>query len=381
MSGTRHPEERGKDRQPAVCEYPGCAEAVVQPPRGGPRRRYCSDAHRAAARRLRLRGLLDEVEAAESAGEAPRRPAELAPQRQPVAPSRRLHREHDQGQRGDRWRWQRLAWYGAVAGVIAVVVLAVVTHSTGDLGGTGRGSGRGGSKGHTLSPPTTAPGNGQPQGAGGSGSPSGAGGPGGGAGASQGQGQGAGQSPQNPGSSVQLVAQPKPTPTTTAGSPPTTSAPLAAPVTWTALTGPGCPQDSSKGVSLDAWGSTGGSWTGDGCQGFFRWSRVAGPRYVHTFTWWFDTPLSGGQDCSLSLYIPHPSDTSLAAAPAARYTVASGSGTVGSFTLNQATHRGAWFAAGTFHFPTARVQLTLSNQGTIDGTAVAAAPLRVTCQS
>ncbi len=344
MSGTRHPEERGKDRQPAVCEYPGCAEAVVQPPRGGPRRRYCSDAHRAAARRLRLRGLLDEVEAAESAGEAPRRPAELAPQRQPVAPSRRLHREHDQGQRGDRWRWQRLAWYGAVAGVIAVVVLAVVTHSTGDLGGTGRGSGRGGSKGHTLSPPTTAPGNGQPQGAGGSGSPSGAGGPGGGAGASQGQGQGAGQSPQNPGSSVQLVAQPKPTPTTTAGSPPTTSAPLAAPVTWTALTGPGCPQDSSKGVSLDAWGSTGGSWTGDGCQGFFRWSRVAGPRYVHTFTWWFNTPLSGGQDCSLQLYIPR-------------------------------------FAAGTFHFPTARVQLTLSNQGTIDGTAVAAAPLRVTCQS
>jgi hypothetical protein len=163
------------------------------------------------------------------------------------------------------------------------------------------------------------------------------------------------------------------------GAPPTT-APVVGSATFTALTGPGCPQDSTKGVTLDQWGTGEPSWTGDGCQGFFRWSRVAGPRYVHTFTWWFDTPLRGGQACGLSLYIPNPSDHSLAAAPAARYTVSGSAGTVGGFTLNQSAHNGTWVNVGTFRFPTARVQVTLSNQGTIDGTAVAAAPLRVTCR-
>ncbi len=443
MTGTGSPKDTGNDRQPGVCEYPGCDEAVVQPPTGGPRRRYCSDAHRAAARRLRLRGLLDDAEEARARVEAeadaeaglaltgdggggepgmaegadagararieanlaaavseldelreqfgtllasvrqlgPRRPAELEARREARRTARLETRPRSQRSREWRGRnrsWQRRAWYLAVAGVAAMVVLAIVTRSTGDFGTSGDGGS--GHKGLTLSPPTsggTGPssGNGQPPGAGG-----GAGSPSGGAGtAAGGSGQGQGQ---NPGSSLLLVSQPSTTApaTTTKGAPPTTAAPLAARATFTALTGPGCPQDSGKGVTLDTWGTEDGSWTGDGCQGFFRWSRVAGSRYVHTFTWWFDTPLSGGQDCGLSLYIPRPSDTSLAAAPVARYTVAGASGAVGSFTLNQSTHNGTWVAAGTFHFPTACVQLTLSNQGTIDGTAVAAAPLRITCQ-
>lgn len=272
--------------------------------------------------------------------------------------------------------WQRRAWYAAGVGVAAIVVLALMAHSTGDLGGRGVQGGRGGrsAAGAAEAPPATGAGGSGQAGVGGSGNANPPGGPGPGAG--QGQGQGTGSS--------MLVSQPKPTPTTTGGrggggNPPTSTSPAAGRATFTALTGPGCPQDSSKGVALDQWGTGEPSWTGDGCQGFFRWSRVAGPRYVHTFTWWFNTPLSGGQDCGLFLYIPNPSDHSLAAAPAARYTVAGSAGTIATFTLNQGAHNGTWVDEGTFHFPTAHVQLTLSNQGTIDGTAVAAAPLRINC--
>src|SRR5690348_12586215 len=50
------------------CALPGCTEIVHQPPGGGPRRRYCSDAHRSAAARLRKSG---QMVGEESAGTPP----------------------------------------------------------------------------------------------------------------------------------------------------------------------------------------------------------------------------------------------------------------------------------------------------------------------
>src|SRR5437763_15622389 len=41
------------DDEVTICALPGCEEPVRQPPGGGPRRLYCSDAHRSAAARLR----------------------------------------------------------------------------------------------------------------------------------------------------------------------------------------------------------------------------------------------------------------------------------------------------------------------------------------
>src|SRR2546423_5697210 len=47
---------------PQACALPGCDEIVEQPEDGGPRRLYCSPAHRAAARKMRHAARMDATQ-------------------------------------------------------------------------------------------------------------------------------------------------------------------------------------------------------------------------------------------------------------------------------------------------------------------------------
>jgi hypothetical protein len=63
----------GRHTELQQCALPGCAETIVQPKYGGPRRLYCSHDHRSIARRMR----------------SVARETETVPPRRPVPPQER----------------------------------------------------------------------------------------------------------------------------------------------------------------------------------------------------------------------------------------------------------------------------------------------------
>lgn len=79
------PETFSPQTSPSVCALPGCEVTVIQPARGGRHRLYCSNAHRAEARRRRLAGA-PEPAPADAMGSALDRLAEV---------SEELRRQHE----------------------------------------------------------------------------------------------------------------------------------------------------------------------------------------------------------------------------------------------------------------------------------------------
>lgn len=153
----------------------------------------------------------------------------------------------------------------------------------------------------------------------------------------------------------------------------------AAPRTFTALTGPGCPPSESAGISIDStwYAQSSGGYTGDGCSGMYyaKWVHQPGDATVRTFTWRFHTGLTAKATCKVSVYIPAGDDITVGANPAP-YEVYSGARAVGSFTLDQLDNHGRWLYAGAFPSTGGQFSVQLENVGA--GSVEAAADALIT---
>lgn len=149
-------------------------------------------------------------------------------------------------------------------------------------------------------------------------------------------------------------------------SPPASATHKAAPPTFTALTGPGCPTSSSASIAIDStwYAQSSGGWTQNGCSGMYyaKWVHQPGDATVRTFTWQFHTGLAGKATCKVSVYIPNGDSTTVGANPAP-YEVYSGSQEVGSFGLDQLDNHGSWLYAGAFPSSGGQFSVQLENVG------------------
>jgi hypothetical protein len=71
---------------PQQCALPGCDEIVEQPEDGGPRRLYCSPAHRAAARKMRHAARIDATSPQPAAADVTQPIAQPQKDQQPEQP-------------------------------------------------------------------------------------------------------------------------------------------------------------------------------------------------------------------------------------------------------------------------------------------------------
>lgn len=158
----------------------------------------------------------------------------------------------------------------------------------------------------------------------------------------------------------------------------------AAPTSFAALAGPGCPGGANAGISIDStwYAQSSGGWTGDGCSGMFyaKWVHQPGDATPRTFTWRFNTGLTGSATCKVSVYIPDGDSTTVGANPAP-YQVYSGpsdSQSAGTFSLDQIHNHGQWLYAGAFPATSGRFSIQVTNIG--DGSVeVAADAVQVHC--
>ncbi|MFE3502676.1 hypothetical protein [Kitasatospora sp. NPDC059160] len=141
----------------------------------------------------------------------------------------------------------------------------------------------------------------------------------------------------------------------------------------------------------DGWVTvSSGGYGGDSCDGRYDAVPMSGDRAKDdnsTYALWtFDTG-PGPASCAVAVYVPDSSSVQqVGGAPA--YTVAAVSGAdLGSFTVDQVSHRGSWVDAGTFRAQAGPLTVRLHNRGqdwTGSGRAthahLAAAAVRVTCQ-
>ncbi|MFZ3474339.1 hypothetical protein ACODT3_04390 [Streptomyces sp. 4.24] len=215
---------------------------------------------------------------------------------------------------------------------------------TGNAGGAGQGG-------------TSAQGGPGSPGGGGSGGPGGSGGGNGGnGGGAPGGGSGAGG----------------------AGLPPAPApAPPAAAKTYQAVAGAGC-SGSGTGYSQNGWFDNGqagwktysGGWSGDGCKGTFTaipMSGAAGKDNGNYALWTFRTGAVSSGRCKVSVHIPNNKDIKAVGGSPAYYTVQNslspGSGTIGSFTINQRTNLGSWVNAGTYDVRGGQFAVKLHDRG------------------
>jgi hypothetical protein len=163
-------------------------------------------------------------------------------------------------------------------------------------------------------------------------------------------------------------SRPSPTPR----SPKPTSAGSA----FTAVAGPACPVDGTRGTRIsNGWQVIpGDSWTGDGCGDRFLYTAPDEPNYLQ---WLFTFDAPAARTCRIEVFVP---DSPLASA-----TVWYGVGDrldnadyrVGGFTLDQKANRGRWARAAAI--PVGTNTLMINVNGDDGRTGVAAGPLRVTC--
>jgi helix-turn-helix protein len=169
--------------------------------------------------------------------------------------------------------------------------------------------------------------------------------------------------------------------------PATSSGAARNPVIFTALTGEDCPQNASMGVVVSggnsAWQKQSGSWTGDGCTGYYAETQVDGSNSPgrYSYTWNFTTTSAPDNPCDVQVYVPTPTgDSSLVGGDPAYYQVLNGPSDTyyASFTVDQLDNHGTWMDAGTYPSSQGHIAVRLTNQG--KGSAdVAAAALRISC--
>ncbi|HLH81861.1 MAG TPA: hypothetical protein VKV38_01225 [Trebonia sp.] len=158
----------------------------------------------------------------------------------------------------------------------------------------------------------------------------------------------------------------------------------AAPASFAALAGPGCPGGADAGISIDStwYAQSSGGWTGSGCSGMYyaKWVHEPGSDTVRTFTWWFRTGLPGSATCKVSVYVPDGDSTTVGANPAPYevYTGPSDADAVGTFSLDQLDNHGEWLYAGAFPARGGQFSVQVANVGG-GSVEVAADAVRVYC--
>jgi len=157
---------------------------------------------------------------------------------------------------------------------------------------------------------------------------------------------------------------------------PRSSKPTSAGSAFTAVAGPACPVDGTRGTRIsNGWQVIpGDSWTGDGCGDRFLYTAPDEPNYLQ---WLFTFDAPADRTCRIEVFVP---DSPLASA-----TVWYGVGDrfdnadyrVGGFTLDQKANRGRWARAAAI--PVGTNTLMINVNGDDGRTGVAAGPLRVSC--
>jgi hypothetical protein len=173
--------------------------------------------------------------------------------------------------------------------------------------------------------------------------------------------------------------------------------PGAAPARYAATAGSGC---TSAGVTVHAYGwynqgrsgwqtNTAGGYTGDGCDGKYASMPMSGNANQDDSSnfvlWTFATGQVSSGSCQVQVYIPDDSSITAVGGTSAFYTVADGSGPVGSFTVDQVAHRGQWMNAGTYPVSGGQLDVQLHSRGVDysnsggDNAHLAAAAVQVSC--
>lgn len=204
-----------------------------------------------------------------------------------------------------------------------------------------------------------------------------------------------GPAPQAPAQPPAQPAAPQPPqqPQQSSQQPPAVPAPPAAP-SYAGEAGPGC-ATTSTGYRENGRSAGSRDWVtnydgGTDCGGDYTSVPMSGDRNKddgNSVFWTFSTgPVSSGS-CRVSVYIPNNRDLKAVGGAPAYYTVQNGSspgsGTIGSFTINQPQNLGQWVSAGTYQLSGNRVGVVLHTRG-IDwgstaGARLAASTVKVDC--
>jgi hypothetical protein len=163
----------------------------------------------------------------------------------------------------------------------------------------------------------------------------------------------------------------------------------AAPPTFSAVAGPGCPPVTSattypyQAPNGDGW-HTGLAAASGPCGSSYLYSDLAmvpgnpGEWHDH-YAWIFRTGMTS-PSCTLSFYIPASPQTN----SVAYYWFSAGSpdavNRIADFTIDQASHQGQWVSHGPFTFPGGTVVIEVTDRGESPPPATAVAgPVRLTC--
>ncbi|MFE6054018.1 hypothetical protein ACFQ6N_24975 [Kitasatospora sp. NPDC056446] len=219
----------------------------------------------------------------------------------------------------------------------------------------------------------------------GGGSGSGTGQAAGGAGtAPGGSGGGANPAPQQPAPKQPVPDQPVPPP---AGSQNPAPPPAKQPAPVTAIAGPYCGGYRTNGWYDDGdkgWRNNSGGYSGEGCNGTYASMPMSGDANddkSNSVVWTFT--LDKVTSCTLAVYIPASGNVKQVGGNPSYYTVQSGSGSVGSFSINQTASLGSWVTKGPFPYR-GPISLTLHSRGVdwasgSSGAHHAAGAVRATC--
>ncbi|GAB3141969.1 hypothetical protein GCM10027290_15560 [Micromonospora sonneratiae] len=203
----------------------------------------------------------------------------------------------------------------------------------------------------------------------------------------------------SPGTDPTSTASPRPNATPT-GAPKPTTGPTTPKVTFAAVSGYSCPQNTTRGFRVvgrytedgkEGWYSVGsGAWTSDGCGGAYEAMPMSGSKTKDDNfygEWWFAVG-SATRSCAVSTYVPSTSDPRNVSGKPATYQVrdTEGGAIRATFTVDQRVNRGRWVSAGTYAVNGGRIVIRAVNRGedwndsgrTLEHIAVA--QLRVTCQ-
>ncbi|MFF7988835.1 hypothetical protein ACFZDG_03445 [Kitasatospora xanthocidica] len=165
--------------------------------------------------------------------------------------------------------------------------------------------------------------------------------------------------------------------------PPPVAAKPPAPVT--AIAGPYCGGYRTNGWYDDGdkgWRNYSGGYSGEGCNGTYAAMPMSGDGNDkgNSVVWSFT--LDKVTSCTLAVYIPASGSLKQVGGNPSYYTVQSGSGSAGSFTINQTASRGSWVTKGPFPYR-GPMSLTLHDRGIDWGAASgahhAASAVRATC--
>ncbi|MFJ9443421.1 hypothetical protein ACIRRH_16340 [Kitasatospora sp. NPDC101235] len=179
---------------------------------------------------------------------------------------------------------------------------------------------------------------------------------------------GAGGGGANPAPSQPAPNQPAPNhPAPQQPAPPAAAKP---PAPVTVIAGPYC---TGGGVyktngwfdqGAKGWRNNSGGYSGDGCNGTYASMPMSGDANKddsgNSVVWTFTVDKVAS--CTLSVYIPASGDVKQVGGNPSYYTVQSGGGQVGSFSINQTASRGSWVNQGPFSYR-GPISVTLHSRG------------------